>query len=60
MDIKEYAALVERMRVSQKEYFRTKATLALVSSKKLEKAVDEATETIIARGMFRKQTTLGL
>lgn len=60
MDIKEYASLVERMRASQKEYFRTKATLALVSSKKLEKAVDEATEVILATGMFRNQTTLEL
>ena len=60
MDIKEYAALVERMRNYQKEYFRTKATLALVSSKKLEKSVDESTEIILAKGIFRNQTTLGL
>jgi len=42
-DIKEYAALVERMRIAQNEYFRTRAGSILAVSKSIEKKVDEAT-----------------
>jgi hypothetical protein len=37
----EFAEKVKEMRIAQKEYFRTKASVALVQSKKLEKDVDQ-------------------
>jgi hypothetical protein len=56
--IKEYAALVERMRTAQQEYFRTRAILALNVSKKLERDVDEATEPILGPDRIKNQTSL--
>jgi len=58
MDIKEYAALIERMRITQNEYFRTKAQVALTVSVKLEKMVDEATESILGPDRIINQTKL--
>ncbi len=58
MEIKEYAALVERMRTAQSEYFRTRAIFALNVSKKLEKDVDEATESILGPDRIINQTKL--
>ena len=57
-DIKEYAALVERMRTAQNEYFRTRAQVALTVSVKLEKIVDEATESILGPDRIINQTKL--
>lgn len=53
---KEYAALVERMRTAQNKYFRTRAQLTV--SKKLEKEVDEATESILGPDRILNQTKL--
>jgi len=58
MEIKEYAALVERMRTAQNEYFRTRAQLALNVSIKLEKLVDESTESILGPDRIINQTKL--
>ncbi|WP_316778301.1 hypothetical protein [Pedobacter antarcticus] len=57
-DIKEYAAFVERMRTAQNEYFRTRAQLALNVSKKREKEVDEATESLLGPDRIKNQTKL--
>ena len=40
MDAKAFFFLVERMRVKQKEYFKTRTSASLTESKTLEKAVD--------------------
>jgi hypothetical protein len=56
--INEYAALVERMRRAQQEYFRTRAIIALNISKKLEREVDEATESILGPDRIKNQTSL--
>jgi hypothetical protein len=58
MKIEEYAALVERMRTAQNEYFRTRAQTAMNVSVKLERQVDEATETILGPNRIKNQTTL--
>lgn len=58
MEIKEYAALVERMRNAQSEYFRTRAQVAMTVSKKLEKEVDEATEAILGPDRIINQTKI--
>ena len=57
-NLKEYAALVERMRTAQNEYFRTRAKLALNVSKKREKEVDEATDLILGPDSIKNQTKL--
>lgn len=41
MSSKEFFRLVERMRLAQREYFRTRSGAALRDSKRLEQAVDE-------------------
>jgi hypothetical protein len=58
MEIKEYAALVERMRTAQNEYFRTRAGSILAVSKSIEKKVDEATESILGPDRIKNQTKL--
>jgi hypothetical protein len=58
MDPKEYADLVERMRKAQIQYFKTRATYELNLSKKLEKEVDEATESILGPERIKNQTSL--
>ncbi|TDQ12215.1 hypothetical protein [Pedobacter metabolipauper] len=57
-DLKEYAALVERMRIAQNEYFRTRAQVAMSVSIKLEKLVDEATESILGPDRIINQQKL--
>jgi hypothetical protein len=47
VDIVKFAETVQQMRDAQKEFFRTKATVALVKSKKIEKEVDEMVKTVI-------------
>lgn len=39
-DVPKFIETVEKMRKSQKEYFRTRSGIALSESKKLEKEVD--------------------
>lgn len=46
-NINELAELGKRMRENQKEYFRTRSTISLNSSKKLERAFDEAVNEIL-------------
>jgi hypothetical protein len=58
MDNKEYAELVERMRKAQNQYFKTRSSIDLNISKKLEKDVDEATESILGPDRIKNQTTL--
>jgi hypothetical protein len=40
--LEEFAKLVAEMRSAQKEYFRTRSTSSLETSKRLEKQVDQA------------------
>ena len=42
MKLEEFAALVNKMRQAQKEYFRTRSLSAIDSAKKLEREVDKA------------------
>lgn len=58
MDIKEYAELVEKTREAQNDYFRTRSSVALQVSKKREKELDEATETILAPFKIKNQQSL--
>lgn len=58
MDIKEYAELVERMRKAQNQYFKTRSSIDINISKKLEKEVDEATESILGPDRIKNQTSL--
>jgi hypothetical protein len=58
MEIKEYAELVERMRKAQNQYFKTRSSIDLNLSKKLEKEVDEATESILGPDRIKNQTSL--
>lgn len=51
MTIQEFAELVEKMRVAQKLYFKTKAKEALIESKRLEKLVDTEIIRIQAAGV---------
>lgn len=46
MNSREFFKLVERMRVSLREYFRTRSGLALRDSKRQEQAVDEEIECV--------------
>ena len=46
MNSKEFFHTVERMRASQREYFRTRSGAALRDSKRLERAVDEEIERV--------------
>lgn len=41
MKDRDFRALVADMRVAQKEFFRTRSSLVLARSKKLERAVDD-------------------
>jgi hypothetical protein len=58
MDLKAYAELVERMRKAQTQYFRTRSSYDLNLSKKLEREVDEATESILGPDRIKNQTSL--
>jgi hypothetical protein len=53
-----YAELVERMRKAQTQYFKTRSSIDLNISKKLEREVDEATESILGPGRIKNQTSL--
>lgn len=46
MTLDEFAALVQKMRNSQREYFRTKSGTALEESKRLEREVDKALQKL--------------
>ncbi len=46
MNSKEFFQLVERMRASQREYFRTRSGTALRDSKRLERDVDDEIERV--------------
>ena len=46
MTPKEFFDLVARMRMAQKEYFRTRSSSALAVSKKLERSVDAEIERV--------------
>ena len=46
-DIVKLAETVQQMRTTQKEYFRTRSSLALAASKKLEKSVDDMLSSVI-------------
>lgn len=58
MDLKEYAELVEKMRNTQDEYFRTRSTSALNRAKILERGVDEITANILDPDRIKNQTSL--
>jgi len=58
MEAKEYTELVERMRKAQNQYFKTRSSIDLNISKKLEKEVDEATESILGPDRIKNQTSL--
>ena len=58
MELKDYAELVERMRKAQNQYFKTRSTYDLNISKKLERDVDEATESILGPERIKNQTSL--
>jgi hypothetical protein len=45
-DIVKLADLVKEMREAQKEYFRTRSSIALAKSKKLEKDVDDMVASV--------------
>lgn len=47
MTLKELAELVDRMRVAQRAYFRTRKPDVLEESKRLEREVDEAIKSIL-------------
>lgn len=46
MNSRDFFQLVERMRASQREYFRTRSGAALRDSKRLEQAVDTEIERV--------------
>lgn len=46
MNSKEFFKLVERMRASQREYFRTRSSTALRDSKRLERDIDAEIERV--------------
>lgn len=46
MDAKEFFGRVERMRKTQKEYFRTRSGRALTESKRLEREIDAEIERV--------------
>lgn len=58
IDLITYVELVEKMRETQNEYFRTKSTNALNRAKILEKAVDEITANVLAPGRITNQQSL--
>lgn len=45
-DIKEFIALVTKMRMLQKEYFRTRSSIVLATCKKAENDVDKFLDLI--------------
>ena len=47
MNMQEYVKMVERMRVKQRQYFRTRDTIVLQECRDLERRVDEATAAIL-------------
>ena len=60
MDYKQFADLVRRMRTAQKDYFRTRHKSYLDYSKKLEKQVDTALDSLNADpGLFDNLQTQG-
>jgi hypothetical protein len=52
MTIKEFAELVQKLRVAQKGYFKTRDTAYLIESKALEKIVDARVEEILTPCLF--------
>ena len=54
----EFAELVERMRIAQKTWFRSRATPDLYESKNLEKQVDKAIAERKARLAEKAQGTM--
>lgn len=58
-ELLKFTDIVNRMRLAQKEYFRTRSTIALTESKKLEKQVDQMVDEVglparSAQGTFFK------
>lgn len=58
MELKEYAELVERVRKAQNQYFKTKASIDLDFSKKIERILDKETENILGPDRIKNQTEL--
>lgn len=58
MEFKEYAELVERVRKLQTQYFKTRSSIDLDASKKLERILDQKTEEILGPDRIINQQSL--
>jgi len=59
VDIVKLAESVQQMRTAQKEYFRTRSSISLTSSKKLEKEVDDMVKDAVTAPLISQGDIFG-
>lgn len=58
-DISKFAESVQQMRSAQNEYFRTRSSISLTKSKKLEKEVDDMVTAVVKPPMTSQGNMFG-